>query len=261
MAVDWNAAVDDDGSGTTGTILDKAEMSALLRGTVVPDTNISTVHNWPPTLAPGRTLITWFGSSDFLCTGLANGSAGQVVTVKNTGGKVAYFAHQSASSAAQNRFVNIATSAPTPIATGGWVTYQHDGAVWRLIGHQQGIWIAPGYSAAWFTATGGTWNVEVGDLATYAYWLDGATLTFSLYINASSVGGSPSQLLVALPAGFICLRAAALPVVWAPAGANEMAFASMTAPGTTVGISRVAGGFSVTTNTTYGYFVLTFEVQ
>ena len=122
MPVDFNSLVDDNGTGTTGTILDKAEMGTLLVGTVVPDTNTGTIHNWPPTLTPPRTLIEWSGAADFTCTGLAGGVAGYLVTVKNTGTKVATFAHASASSSAANRFTNVVTSGPTPIAPGGWVT-------------------------------------------------------------------------------------------------------------------------------------------
>jgi hypothetical protein len=203
-----NALVNDDGSNTLGELWDKADVvhiyddvdaalltnPALGRYTVVSSTATGTVHNWNPGIN-GHTIIKWAGASDLIVTGLAGGTAGQIVTLFNNGAAVLYAAQASASST--QKFFNHAASAPTPIATGGgFATYYCDGNYWILLAHEQGAWITAPYSAANFTANVGTWTVDAGDILGLKYRLSGRTLHVNFVINNAATTGSPGYLKI-----------------------------------------------------------------
>jgi len=181
--------------------------SSAAAATFSPSVTTSTVtgaqNNWAPTLSTS-TLVEWSGASDAAFTGLAGGATGRIVTVKNTGTKIATFAHQSASSSAGNKFRNFATSAPTPVAPGGYITYQYDGTDWMIVGHEQGAFITPAFSAGDFTASGSmTWTVDSGDITVYAYRLAGKMLAVQFAIISTTVGGTVSNnLRIKIPGGF-----------------------------------------------------------
>jgi len=173
--------------------------------TVISNTDTGAQNNWAPAGLSGNTLIEWNGAADIAPTGLAGGTAGQLVTIRNvTAAKIATFAHASASSSAANRFTNYATSAATPVAPGGTITYQHDGTNWQIVGHNQGAWIDVAYTAGDFTASGAmTWTVESTDLKTFHYRLAGTTLEIDLVVETSTTGGTPDNALqVKVPGGF-----------------------------------------------------------
>mgnify|MGYP001611599164 CR=1 FL=1 len=67
-----------------------------------------------------------------------------------------------------------------------------------------GEWIAIPFLAANFSGNGSmTWTVELADQVTAAYTLVGTTMTLSLAVITSTVGGTPNTaLFYALPAGF-----------------------------------------------------------
>lgn len=176
--------------------------------TVISDTSTGSVNDWGPTGLSGDTLIKWNGASDATFTGLAGGISGQLVIIRNiTSSKVAYFAHQSGSSSAGNKFKNAVTSAATPIAAGGFIAFLYDGTDWQLVAHSQGAWINVTYSAGDFTGNGSmTWTVDSGDLVSFQYLVVGKSLTVGLQINTSTVGGSVSNVLqVKVPGGFSAL--------------------------------------------------------
>ena len=137
-------------------------------------------------------------------TGFSGGVAGNIAILKNTGTGVATFAHNSGASSVGNKLFNIAITAPTPVAAGGFIAYQYDGTQWQLIGHEQGMWITPPFSSGNFTGSGSmTWTVGAGNVGTYSYKLTGTTLTVVLSLGSTSVGGVPSTgLQVAIPGGF-----------------------------------------------------------
>lgn len=225
MALDrtwYNSLVDDDGSNTVGTLWDKAAVDHLMDNVdaeivrldadiaaispvafVFPSTVTGTQNDWVHGCGEGNGLVEWSGAADAAFTGMksiifpsAANVTGQIITIKNTGTKVATFAHQSGSSTAGFRFYNPATSAPTPIAAGGWISYQYDGTDWRVVAHEQGAWIASAYSAANYTAQVGTWTVEAGDVLLQVYRLSGRTLTVQFTINTTTVSASTSYLSI-----------------------------------------------------------------
>lgn len=175
--------------------------------TVISNTATGAVNDWAPAGLSGNTLIEWNGAADFAPTGLAGGVAGQIIIFKNvTAAKIATFANL-ITSAAGNQFTNYVTSAATPVAPKGTITYQHDGTNWKIVGHEQGVWIVQPYAGTDFTASGTTaWTVDSGDLHTFRYKLDGTRLMIDWGIENSSVtpGGAPgSQLRIKVPGGFI----------------------------------------------------------
>jgi hypothetical protein len=242
--------------------------------TVISNTATGATNDWAPAGLSGNTLIEWNGAADIALTGLAGGSAGQLVTIKNiTAAKLMTFAHASASSSAANRFTNCATSAATPVFTGGWITYQHDGTNWKLVGHEQGAWIVVPYTAGDFTGSGSmTWTVDSGDLATFRYRLDGCTLITDWAIDSSSVGGTPSTVLqIKLPGGFIPQGASGSGQYTAGmmyrdnGGAYKFAAAYITAGGGANKISLYTEGFgtanwTASTNLTGTYGQIACEV-
>jgi hypothetical protein len=128
-----------------------------------------------------------------------------------------------------------------------------------------GEWTTPAYSGLNFTGNNSmTWTVASGDIDTYAYTLVGKTMTVSFYINTSTVGGTPStDLLIAIPGGLLAAKKALNPVVINDNGGGIAGgYAQVTVGGSTIGISKLAGGnWTAATNTTYVFGQITFEVQ
>lgn len=233
--------------------------------TSISNTDTGAQNNWAPSGLSWNTLIEWNGAADIALTGLAGGVAGQMVTIKNvTTTKIATFAHASGSSSAANRFTNYATVGLTPIAAGGTITYQHDGTNWQIVDHEQGAWITPAYAGGTYTAGGGTWTVDSGDVTSHKYRLNGRTLTFAVRIDTSSVASNAGgDLRVGLPAGFTSNESGQdAAVVFDNAVISDVGVASVT-----VGITYVAvflkafGNWANSTNNTYLRFTLAIEVQ
>ena len=153
----------------------------------------------------GHTTELWSGASDASFTGLAGGVAGQRYTFKNVGTKIATFTHQSASSAAGNKFKNFVTSAPTPVAPGGAATWEYDGTDWQVVAHEQGAWLTVPFVSGDFTGSSSmTWTVASGNIAAYRYRLNGKTLTVDYDIGRCTLGGTASgTLLMKIPGGFV----------------------------------------------------------
>lgn len=208
----YNTLIDDDGTNTVGTIWNKAAVDHVYddvdaelvrldthRYDTVPATltTTSVVNNWTPGLV-GHTFTRWNGVAELYVTGLAGGAAGQRWTFKNTGTRVAYFYHANAGSIAANQFVNAATSAATPVAGGGWITYEYDGATWQLVTHNQGAWASAPFAASNFR-TGASptgWTVTAGNVAGLAYFLNGRLLDVAFSIDLTSVSPASVELQI-----------------------------------------------------------------
>lgn len=174
---------------------------------IISNTDTGAQNNWGPALS-GHTIIEWSGASDLTSvTGLSGGVTGQIVIFKNTGTKVAYFAHSSSSSLAANRFTNLITSSTTPVAGGGYIAWVWDGTNWKLIDHTQGAWINVAYSSGDYTASGGvTWTVDSGDVTSAQYLVVGKSVTYSVQLGTTSVSAtSTNTLLIKIPNSFSAL--------------------------------------------------------
>ena len=273
MALDrtwFNSLVDDDGSGSVGTIWNKAAVDSLMDAVdvlaeTVPATLTTTgsVNDWAPGLQ-GHTLTRWSGAADLSISGLAGGVVGQQWTFLNQSATaLALFNHNNAASASANRFRNVALAAYTAVAPGGAITYQYDGVAWYQIAFEQGAWITPVYNAANFTSNTGTWTVEAGDLSgNFSYRLSGRSVTVTWYIQSTSVSGSPGVLKIAIPGGLTASKASLHPVVHDDAGAGNAGTFALVG-GTSIDIykSYGSGGFANSTNATRVFGTITFEVN
>jgi hypothetical protein len=163
--------------------------------TVISSTTTGATNNWDPGIVTGTTFIQASGAA-LAATGLEGGTSGCVVVIRNTGSGILTFAHASASSDADNRFTNAATSAPTPVAAGGYIIYIHDGTNWDMVAHDQGAWITPTFSAGNYTGSASmTWTVDAGDVNTQRYALRNKDLHVHFDIATTTVGGTPNTQL------------------------------------------------------------------
>jgi hypothetical protein len=259
MAITRTTWVDDDGTGTTGTIINNAELQKIYNNIdampmpyqFIAATDTGTIAKWtPPGFGTRNALIYWQGTVDATMNGLTAGVTGQSVVIKNRGNGILRFPH----GAVADAFFNLVTSGPTALALNGWCQFIFDGYVWVLCGHEQGAYIRPPFNAAVYGATTGTWTVEPADEMDLGYRLNGTTLQFCAYINASSVSDSPFALSVLLPEGYLASRRCIQPFVHAPTGANEHGFLYTEANSHVMSLQRISGTFLPSTNTTYAYW-------
>lgn len=233
---------------------------------IIPRTDTGAVNNWAPTLSSAQTFIEWNGAADVAITGLAGGAAGMQVTVKNiTTSKIATFAFNSGSSLTANRFQNLATSAPTPIAPGGWVRYVYDGTDWKLIDHEQGAWITAIFAAGDFTGNGSmTWTLASIDRVRLAYQLEGRKLTVTANIVTSTVGGTlNTQLLIGNGqwGGFTAITGSRGSYWYQDNGTSDSGFVN-TATTTQIGcFLKALGSWAASTDNTSVQFTFQFEIN
>lgn len=174
--------------------------------TFIASTTTGTVNDWVPGsgLGPAHTLIQWSGAANLTITGLAAGAVGKMVTIVSVSNFVISLPHASTGSVTANRLFNIATSAPMPIAYGGYATYFFNGSTWLMIGHDQGAALTPVFVASDYTATGSmTWTLAAGDVSGMFYQLRGRMLWVGMAVASTTVGGTPNIALVrTIPGGF-----------------------------------------------------------
>ena len=143
--------VDDNGTGTLGTVRDDAWLQAVFAAvagmvdTVLTSSTVTgTVNNWAPTgftSSKGHCSIWWSGASNVTFTGLTAGTNGQLFWLRNASASSKLsLSHNSGSSSSGNKFSNIITSGATPIGPGGAALYRYDSSsgFWVLVYHEQG---------------------------------------------------------------------------------------------------------------------------
>ena len=199
--------------------------------------------------------------------GLVAGQAGQTVTIVSIGAGQVEFAHQNANSAEANRLINFATSANTPLAAGvGSATYQYDvtTARWRMVSHDQGATILPAFDAGVFTGSDSmTWTVASGDRLAYSYYLQGRLLYVNIYVQTSTVGGTPSNSLqVTVPGGFSATRRTDTPMFADNNGTRQIGHLVIV-EGTTLLLGRLLadGNWAAATDTSGIRTSMSFEVN
>jgi hypothetical protein len=132
------------GQADTTTSLVLAPNPSSTTWTTITTTSTGTQNDFAPGLV-GNTIVRCNNATLLTITGLAAGYDGQLVKFISVGAGQVDFPHQSASSAAANRQINVATSGNTSLAAGsGIAEYAYDAttARWRLTTHEQGAWIA-----------------------------------------------------------------------------------------------------------------------
>ena len=194
MAITRSVWIDDDGTGTTGTILNNAELQKIYNNIdamgappyqVIASTDTGAIAQWTPAgFGTRNAAILWTGTADATIQLLKSGIEGQIVTVRHAGATSAVlrFAQNLTPASGFAPFSNSAQSAPTPIAFGGYIQYFFTAGFWVIIAHEQGSWITPPFSAADYS-----WTVTAGQVRAAKYRLSGRTLSWNLDIYQSSL--------------------------------------------------------------------------
>lgn len=124
-------------------------------------------------------------------------------------------------------------------------------------------WTSVAYSAGNFTASAGSWTVDVGDQLVYAYIKHGKKMTVAFEINTTDVTASPATLFLAIPGGFVSAKQISVPILAINAGSViSTALAQVAASGTAIGIYRdlVSTAWTTTSgDNTYVLGEITFE--
>lgn len=192
MAITRTAIVDDDGTLTTGTIINNAWKSELYdqidasTGSVVQTTtSTGTQNNFA--LTTGAGVLRCNNATLLTITGLSAGYDGQRLVILSVGAGQVDLSHQAAGSTATNRLINFATVGVTSLAAGvgtAILSYDTTTGRWRLVHHEQGAWIAftPVLGGSGGTS-GQTYTTQSG-----AYLLRGRTLAVSGYVLLSAKG-------------------------------------------------------------------------
>src|SRR4029450_4583277 len=155
MAITRTPWTDDDGTGTTGTIINNAEQTlpynqidaALVTGAHSVNVITTAGANLDLTTAAGSIrLITLYGPSGV--RSIAYGNHGDLLVIQNTSTTIVDLIHGNAT----GTLSNWVTSAPTRLAQNGAAIYRCDNGPgpWRLISHEQGAWITEPFNAANF---------------------------------------------------------------------------------------------------------------
>lgn len=223
----YNTLVDDSGSGTTGTVWNKSQVSSFMG---VINSSLSPCASGPASATAGdvATLDATgkvLADSGKLATNLAmvnvantftqpqtlsQTSPAVLLTDSSQGLNLKNFEIVNATQKFYIQAVNDAVSSvianPLTLDRAGNATIGTDiyekGRATAL-----GTWIDVPFSAANYTASSGTWTVTAGQQGYYAYTLVGKTAILTLEINAStglSVG--TNNAYVTLPAGLVVAR-------------------------------------------------------
>lgn len=232
------------------------------------DTAVSTVtgtQNDYALAAEGVSVLRWNGASPVTFSGFTNGIAGRSVIVINiTASQSLKVTHDDGNSTIGNRVICTSTAGQI-IGPNGSLLLWYDGTSsrWRLHVLNPGGPLTPAFSAGDFTANGSmTWTVASGDVTTYAYQQDGKRVTFWLYLDNTTVGGTPNTDLQISLQGFTASKLVANSVRIRDNGTFATGVAYSAASGTVIGVRRVDNtNWSTSTDTTDVHGQITVEVN
>jgi hypothetical protein len=126
-----------------------------------------------------------------------------------------------------------------------------------------GEWTNVTFAAGNFTGNNAmTWTVASGDQITFHYMAVGKTLFVNVYIDTSTVGGTPdTTLMIAIPGGFTAAKKVQNSCPLFDNGVGATGFARVTASGTVIEIGRMDGAnFTASADNTYVRVMMAFEV-
>jgi hypothetical protein len=163
--------------------------------------------------------------------------------------------------AINNGINSIIVSPTTNLPTMGW----RHGAYVKLSSLDPGRgWSTPLFNAAEFLGNGSmTWTVQSADVGTYAYTLDGRTMTLAFTLNGTSVGGTPSSILrMTIPAGKVATKAMNVMVRASDNGTPVTAWAYTDISGIYINVQKIDfSNWAASTNATTIQGQITFEVD
>ena len=135
----------------------------------------------------------------------------------------------------------------------------------KLAGLNLGAWTTPAFDAANFIGNSPmTWTVEAADVITYAYKIENKTsMKISFKLSATTVGGTLSNILLAkIPAENVAAKAMSNKIFLSDNGTPVPAYITSAAGSTWLNIYKDStGNMSASTNATYCYGELTFEIS
>jgi hypothetical protein len=108
------------------------------------------------------------------------------------------------------------------------------------VGGVTAVNVAIPFSAAGFSANGGTWTVAAADVTNYEYTKIGSFYHLDLFMNGGTIAGNPANLILALPftsrttnCGFLVID---------PTGNPQSGFLSITAGAAVARLFTISGG-------------------
>jgi hypothetical protein len=144
----------------------------------------------------------------------------------------------------------------------GWLQVEHtDGG-----GHTFGVWTRVTYAIGNFTASAGTWTVDLADQFEYAYMLVGKTMVLRYSIATTDVSNAGVTLKMAIPGGFVSAARVqrGIGVAADAGGARVAALVEVTASARVIDLyaTLAGGGFAITAaDNTAVFGTILFEVQ
>lgn len=256
--------------GTNWTEIARAAGAVAATGPTVQTTTATGTQNDFGVTGARHLILRCNNASLLTFTGFAAGSDGDEIDVVSIGAGQVDLPHQNAGSAAANRFINLATSAPSSLAAGsGTARYVYDGttARWRLVAHEQGAWITPTFAAGNFTGSASmTWTVGAGDVVAYCYSLSGRRLSIRISLVTTTIGGTPAgELRAVIPGGFTAAGGYEYKPVTVNDNGAGYAAGAMSVDSTAAFVrfwkaTTLTGNWAASTNLTEVYGSLTFEV-
>ena len=216
MAISRPTIVDDDLTGTTGTVADAAwvadfcdRIDAQLLGGCTPREQTTTAtgaqNNF--NLSYRHTYLRCTGAAPIFSGFTVAGAApqqGDTVFIACVG-TTAKVTHQDTGSTAANRIITPSTAGQIVGADGVIVlSYDATTARWRMVSVEPGDPIDVTFAAGNYTGDASmTWTVASSDSEVFRYQQRGRTVRVEVMVFTSTVGGTPSTTLrVAMPGGF-----------------------------------------------------------
>jgi hypothetical protein len=261
---------DDSGDGISGTIHDNSWLQSKYNSIENPFISRSTITTTGNQTAINSGLARWlYCNNAALLTiqGMAAGTEGQRVFVVSTGGGQVDIANQNGSASAANRIITGVTGSISLMNGMAALVYDATAARWRVLDHNQGAWITPTFAAGNFTGNASmTWTLASGDVTTYASKLDAGsrTMTVEFQLITTTVAGTPNTALqIAIPGGLTAAKAMLNPILYKDnGGANTIGYCAVSSGGTVIQCFTASGGnWTASTNATYVYGQIAFEVQ
>lgn len=190
---------------------------------------------------------------------------GQLLEIDAVGAGQVDIKNQDSGSLAADRVINQVTGTISLAAGTGHALLRYDATTtrWRVILHEQGAAIAVPYAAGNFTASAGTFTVDLADLVTETYYLRGRQLTVSVAINTASISTLAAVAIIAMPGGYTAGESRFFPAVLRGSdnGTTVVGMVGITGATSLFCYAGFAGsGWQVQTNALQMEFDVTFPV-
>jgi hypothetical protein len=260
MAITRTPMVDDDGTGTTGTIINNAWKQefynqidqVIATGAATSKTDYAIAggsFNIPSTPTGQIRIVNIYSTAGAVTiTGADPTVPNDILIIQNVGNVPLHLVDGNAT----GKFYNCAHSAPTSIMLMGSAVYacQPDGR-WFIVSHEQGAWITAPFNAAnFFGASGMTWTVTAGQRQTSKYRLSGRTLDYVLSVNPSTIGGTLGPSLQVSNGEWGTFQIAGptqlVPCIYSETGPYQSGFVLMGQGPTLLTIQKLSGTWAAT---------------